>query len=245
MRQFASALNIGAIRASNQDQVLISHHDELDLMLVCDGMGGANAGDVASRMCVESLQQQFLNTSFLKKDVNTLKEWIVSALKQANLSVLQAALDQPNYFGMGTTAVMALCTKESIIIANVGDSRAYALKNEKLIQISQDHSLVNQWIQEGKMSVEEAKRHPQRSVLTNVLGVSEEMRIDLFECDINNDYLLICSDGVTGMLEDAQIEAIILKGGSTSQIAKRIEKAALSLGGYDNIALALMSEDHS
>lgn len=243
MREYAKALNIGAVRASNQDQVILASKDQIELMLVCDGMGGANAGDVASKMCVDSVYAQFMSDE-IASDLKSLKEWMIKALRQANMDVLQASMDHPNYYGMGTTAVLALCSKNYKIIANVGDSRAYGM-NDQLFQISSDHSLVNQWILDGKMSVEEAKHHPQRSVLTNVLGVSKDMKIDVFECESDLKTILLCSDGVSGMLEDSQIEALILKGGSANSIVKRIEKAALSLGGYDNIACAIMIEDKS
>lgn len=245
MRQFATALNIGAVRVKNQDQVSILHADDFHLMLVCDGMGGANAGEIASKICVESIQTDFENHKPSSADYNDLKKWAIDALNKANLTVLNKAYENPNYHGMGTTAVLTLFSSKSICVANVGDSRAYLFQNDKLNQISEDHSLVNQWIKEGKMTVEEAKRHPQRSVLTNVLGVMEKMIIDCFECDLNSEMILLCSDGLSGMLEDNQIEALIQQGGTVKQITKRLEKAALTLGGYDNIAIALCSEDQA
>lgn len=237
MKKFASTLNIGAIRTSNQDQVCISHLKGLDLMLVCDGMGGANAGDVASKLCKDYIEQAFIKKPPVDDSISALSEWARQKLIEANQVVLSAAHENPNYHGMGTTAVLALVSDKIAVIANVGDSRAYAYQENKLSQITIDHTLVNQWILEGKMSELEAKRHPQRSVLTNVLGVSENMRIDLFEVgDI--DYLLLCSDGVSGMLSDYQMEALIDTESSIKQIVLRIEKEALALGGYDNIAIA-------
>ena len=242
MRNFSTALNIGAVRKSNQDQVLVLHHNEFDLMVVCDGMGGANAGEVASQMTVDYIQSQFENNAPKGSDFEELKRWMMNVLNQANLQVLKAALLNPNYRGMGTTAVCALFSNSDVLIANVGDSRAYFMSQDKLQQISEDHSLVSQWIKEGKLSAEEAKRHPQRSVLTNVLGVSEDMSIDIFHLDRHYDLIFLCSDGVCGMLDDDQIQALIQKGGSIQKIVKRIEKASMKVGGYDNIAIAMMEE---
>lgn len=244
MRQFAFSLNIGSVRVKNQDQVTILQGKQCDLMLVCDGMGGANAGEVASLLTLESIQKAFTSDAPKSLDFTSLKNWSEKVLNQANLEVLKMAHDNPSYNGMGTTAVLALISTEAICIANVGDSRAYVVKEGKLRQVSEDHSLVNQWIKEGKMTLEESRVHPQRSVLTNVLGVMDHMLIDCFEVDKNVDMILLCSDGVTGMLNDSQIEAFINQGGTVKQISKRLEKAAIHLGGYDNIAIALMSEDH-
>ncbi len=243
MREFASALNIGSVRVKNQDNVVILHNDDYDFMLVCDGMGGANAGEIASQMCVESLQADFENNPPQNGDFESLKNWSIDALNKANLVVLNESLMNPNYHGMGTTAVLSIFSKEVCCVSNVGDSRAYAFHGGKLNQISEDHSLVNQWIKEGKMTLDEAKRHPQRSVLTNVLGVMDKMLIDTYKIDVNTEMILLCSDGVSGMLDDAQIEAFMNKGGTAKQITKRLEKAALAMGGYDNIAIALKRED--
>lgn len=245
MRQFASALNIGSVRVKNQDQVSILHSNDFDLMIVCDGMGGANAGEVASKLCVDCIQAEFEKNPPQSNDFETLKTWSTNILNKANLFVLNKSYENPNLNGMGTTAVFALISSESICIANVGDSRAYVLEHQKLRQVSEDHSLVNQWIKEGKITGEEAKRHPQRSVLTNVLGVMENMLIDCFEIDLKIETILLCSDGVSGMLDDNQIEALMNQGGSIKQISKRLEKAAIHLGGYDNIAIALMREDQA
>lgn len=240
MRSFASKLNIGLLRTLNQDQVLIAHNKGLSLLLVCDGMGGAKAGEVASALALKYVGNAFKKMHFTQD--SSTKEWLNKTIHEANDIILQASSSNPNQQGMGTTLVAAILHKNSTVIANVGDSRAYALINQRFIQITEDHSLVNDLIKQNKLTPEAAKTHPQRSVLTQVLGVVEDFKVDFYHLDEKLEALLLCSDGLHGMLSDALMENILLTSTSAAKNAAALEKAALDKGAYDNLAIALMRQ---
>lgn len=239
MRSFASRLNIGLLRSSNQDQVLIAHKNQSTLLLVCDGMGGAKAGEVASALALKHFESVFKNS---KLQEDQYQEWLNINIHEANQKILEASYQNPNYQGMGTTLVAALIGKTSVVIANVGDSRAYALLERKLVQISEDHSLVNDLIKQNKITTLEAKVHPQRSVLTQVLGVVSDFKVDFFNLNADVEGILLCSDGLHGMLSDEEIEGILNQNNQAEKNAILLEKAALDKGAYDNIAIALMRQ---
>jgi PPM family protein phosphatase len=239
MRSFASRLNIGLIRSNNQDQVLIAHKNQNTLLLVCDGMGGAKAGEVASALALKHFEAVFKKSKLVE---DQYQDWLYENIHEANQKILDAAYQNPNYQGMGTTLVAALIGKSSVLIANVGDSRAYALIKRKLVQISDDHSLVNDLIKQQKITALEAKTHPQRSVLTQVLGVVSDFKVDFFTLNEKVEGILLCSDGLHGMLSDEEIEGILNQNDQAEKNAIALEKAALDKGAYDNIAIALMRQ---
>jgi serine/threonine protein phosphatase PrpC len=239
MRSFASRLNIGLVRSSNQDQVLVAHKNQTSLLLVCDGMGGAKAGEVASALALKHFKAAF-DGSKLKAE--HYQEWLNQNVHEANQMILEAADQNPNYQGMGTTLVAALISKDTMVIANVGDSRAYVLINDHLHQVSEDHSLVNDLIKQNKITALEAKSHPQRSVLTQVLGVVQDFKVDFYTLSQAPQALLLCSDGLHGMLSDDEILDILRTYESADKTAKVLEQRALDKGAFDNIAIALMRQ---
>lgn len=232
--------HIGSVRKLNQDQFVLSSHSDLHLMVVCDGMGGANAGEVASEQACQSLKLIFNEHPPVNRDVQSLAAWLKQAILEANKNVFALSQTQSSYFGMGTTLVAALVNSKHTIVANVGDSRAYILdKTQALVQVTHDHSLVQQWLTEGKISADEAKSHPQRSVLTNALGVSPNVKVDVFEVDVPYTKLLLCSDGVHGMMEDAQLHDLLAQSLSAKELSHAIIEMALFKGGLDNITVTL------
>lgn len=238
--KISASTHIGHLRRINQDQFLTIEKQGFHLCVVCDGMGGANAGEVASATACAALKASFENNPPQQDNLSSLSAWLKEQIQSANLAVYNLSMANANYHGMGTTLVAALFSKNHALIANIGDSRAYLLnERSQLIQISEDHSLVNQWIKAGKMTVEEAKSHPQRSVLTNVLGVNHPVSMDLFELDIPYSDVLICSDGLHGMLEDEAIEAILNRNLSTQHKVDALIQAALDKGGLDNVTVVL------
>lgn len=240
------ATHIGHVRRLNQDQFLICEKGVFKLCVICDGMGGANAGEVASLQACTSLKESF--EQHLPKSASTqdLTTWLKEAIQNANLSVYKMAKANPAYQGMGTTLVATLFSNEHGIVANIGDSRAYLMdEHQSLIQITDDHSLVNSWIKSGKMSLEESKLHPQRSVLTNVVGVTHPVSLDIFEIDVAFSELLICSDGLHGMLSDSDIETLLNHHHSTHQKVENLIQAALNAGGQDNVTVVLLHKGQS
>ena len=231
--------DIGKIRRINQDNFLILQNKDVQMMLVADGMGGAKAGEIASLLACESIERQFNEMEFNELTVNEVKLWLKKAILNMNKEVYQASVDNPNYSGMGTTAVAALFYEDVCLVGNVGDSRCYIVNSaNELVQISIDHSLVNEMIRLKRITVEQAKTHPQRSVLTNVCGVIPNIEVDIFEV---HDFSLVlcCSDGVHSMLEDREIFSLLnSKETTATKVQHNLHHANLR-GGLDNITLTL------
>lgn len=232
--------HIGLTRRINQDNFLIEEKDGVQLMMVCDGMGGANAGEVASLIAVQAMHNTFLSADFTHVSKDYLTAWLKNAFIKMNRQVFDEAQLNEDYLGMGTTAVAFLVYKDIILCANVGDSRAYILNtNNKLIQITEDHSLVNELIKSKRISPEQAKTHPQRSVLTNVCGVVEKVVIDIFDVKEEIKGLLCCSDGLHNMLDDKKIESILKQKRSIEHKVDQLIQDSNQAGGYDNITVTL------
>ncbi len=232
--------HIGLIRRINQDNFLIEEKDGVQFMMVCDGMGGANAGEVASLIAIQSMHKLFLGADFDHPTKESLKNWLKEAFVKMNRSIYDEAQLNDDYSGMGTTAVGFIVYQDIILCANVGDSRAYVLdKNNKLVQITEDHSLINQLIKSKRITLEQAKTHPQRSVLTNVCGVMEKVVVDMFEVDNDVKGLLCCSDGLHNMLSDKRIESILKQRKSIEHKVEQLINESNQAGGYDNITVTL------
>lgn len=231
--------DIGKIRRINQDNFLILQNKDVQMMLVADGMGGAKAGEIASLLACQSIERQFMEMDFHELTVDEVKSWLKKAFLTMNKEVYQASVNNTDYSGMGTTAVAALFYEEACLVANVGDSRCYVVNStHELVQISVDHSLVNEMIRLKRITAEQAKTHPQRSVLTNVCGVIPNIDVDIFEV---HDYekVLCCSDGVHSMLEDREIFNLLDSKESTSSKVQHMLHHANLRGGLDNITLTL------
>jgi len=232
--------NIGLIRRINQDSFLIAEKDDIKLMMVCDGMGGANAGEVASLVATQSMRKLFESSDFNDVSKDKLKTWLKESFIKMNLSIYNEAQLNEEYSGMGTTAVAVLIHKEDIICANVGDSRAYLIDvNNKLVQITDDHSLINELIKSNRITPDQAKSHPQRSVLTNVCGVMEHIDVDLFDVKQDIKGIVCCSDGLHNMLSDKRIELILKQRRSLVNKVEQLIIEANQEGGYDNITVTL------
>lgn len=231
--------DIGKIRRINQDNFLILQNKDVQMMLVADGMGGAKAGEIASLLACQSIERQFMEMDFHELTVDEVKSWLKKAFLTMNKEVYQASVNNTDYSGMGTTAVAALFYEEACLVANVGDSRCYVVNSaHELVQISVDHSLVNEMIRLKRITAEQAKTHPQRSVLTNVCGVIPNIDVDIFEV---HDYekVLCCSDGVHSMLEDREIFNLLDSKETTGSKVQHMLHHANLRGGLDNITLTL------
>lgn len=231
--------DIGKIRRINQDNFLILQNKDVQMMLVADGMGGAKAGEIASLLACQSIERQFTEMDFNELTVDEVKSWLKKAFLTMNKEVYQASVNNTDYSGMGTTAVAALFYEEACLVANVGDSRCYVVNStHELVQISVDHSLVNEMIRLKRITAEQAKTHPQRSVLTNVCGVIPNIDVDIFEV---HDYekVLCCSDGVHSMLEDREIFNLLDSKETTGSKVQHMLHHANLRGGLDNITLTL------
>jgi serine/threonine protein phosphatase PrpC len=233
-----SITDIGERRRVNQDYVFCEKEavgNLPNLFIVADGMGGHNAGDYASRFCVEFFTQR-IRTSENSSPIATIE----TAIKETNDNLRKIAKDKSELEGMGTTFVVATIFDKTMYVANIGDSRLYVIGNE-MRQITEDHSLVEAMVKTGELNRDQAKVHPNKNIITRALGANETVEPDFFEVNLENgDIVLMCSDGLTNMLEDEMIEKIIRENSSPEIAAETLVKQANQNGGKDNIAIILI-----
>lgn len=228
----------GKKRQLNQDFVFTSEQPVgvlPNLFIVADGMGGHKAGDYASRCTVETIVK---TAEELQGDA---KEIIRKAIEEANHQVFEKSSEDENLNGMGSTVVVATCLDGGkLLVANVGDSRLYAI-NDEITQVTKDHSLVEEMVRLGTLAREEARNHPDKNIITRAVGVSETVEMDFFEKElIEGDSILMCSDGLTNMLEDDEIRKILSSKRDIVERTEELIKAANNNGGKDNIAVVLI-----
>jgi protein phosphatase len=232
-----SITDTGKKRSSNQDFVYASEQpvgNLSNLLIVADGMGGHNAGDIASRSTVEAMVD-YIEKAEEKRPIPLLS----MAIHHANDLVVEKAEADRSLEGMGTTVVAATLKDEYLYIANVGDSRLYLIDQE-IEQITRDHSLVEEMIRNGELLRKDARSHPKRNVITRAVGVHSPVKIDFFDVKLEKgDRILLCSDGLTTMVEDEEILSIVKKCGSPKEAAQRLVTEANKNGGKDNISVVV------
>jgi len=231
----AKLSDCGNIRPSNEDASGISA--EHGVYVVCDGMGGAAAGEIASSLAVSEVLRLLGN----RDRAAPLKESIKEAIRSANEAIHSRAEGNPQLNGMGTTLAGLATEGSRVLVFNVGDSRCYRLRKRKLEQISQDHSLVEEQVRMGRITSDEALHSPLRNVITRALGTQPEVEPDIFELKAEaGDIFLLCSDGLTGEVPDAQMEALLSADLPLEQLCANLVKAANLAGGHDNITCLLV-----
>ena len=230
----------GKVRDHNEDSVIIvkNENDEY-LMAVADGMGGHSAGEVASSIAIGYLGKHF-QESFLSLSKVDAVEWIRSSASEINSLIFNHEKTHPESKGMGTTLVLAIVTEAYILFGNIGDSSGFVVKDNKLHKVTYDHTLVNLLVSAGELTREEAKEHPKKNVLMKALGASDPVEVDVFDCDMEISELLLCSDGLTNMLDNEQIEKVLLSDGSLSEKVEKLIMKANNRGGTDNISVAYL-----
>lgn len=233
-----SMTDVGRARSVNQDSVYASGKavGKLpNLFIVADGMGGHNAGDRASGYAVEVMVDE-IRKSRERNPVKSLR----LAIEMANSKVLEEARSEEKYHGMGTTIVAATVINHVLYVANVGDSRLYLIGKDGIYQITRDHSLVEEMIRLGNLTREEGRMHPDRNIITRAVGVDPSVKIDFFDLKLNRqDKILMCSDGLTNMLEDEEIRQLIQNEATLQDAGKKLVEAANRNGGRDNITVLL------
>ncbi|MGL4973353.1 MAG: Stp1/IreP family PP2C-type Ser/Thr phosphatase [Culicoidibacterales bacterium] len=234
------ATNCGRIRQNNEDQVGIWETPTALVLAVADGMGGHHAGEVASQIAMETVETAVkqLPTTFNK---TAAKQWLVAIVEQANQQIYEAATADSSKKGMGTTLTIAIFHQEFLLIANLGDSRAYLVYENQITQLTEDQTFVNQLVKMGQISPEEALKHPQRNVLLQALGTELKIEVDLYDVDYSNiTGLLLCSDGLTDMVSDFEILAIFQHFTTARATGEELIQFANEKGGKDNISVALV-----
>lgn len=232
---YAKKSDIGQ-RPHNEDRGYIpGKGDGLQLIAVSDGMGGHAAGEIASRMVIEGMLDE-LKHSYDDNPVSALRR----AISRVNLDVYRTAQDDTSLRGMGATLVCALLSGKRYLVANVGDSRLYHFDGSAITQVTTDHSLVEMLVQSGSILREEARSHPRRNIITRAIGIGMRVDIDLFDRSWKQgDILLLCSDGLSGSLEDDRICQILSGDGSLDDMAAQLVQEALENGASDNVTVVL------
>lgn len=234
--------DIGRRRELNEDSIFVSNIPvgELpNLYIVADGMGGHNAGEIASSMSVEYFCE-FISNNSLKDD--EILDTIVGGVKYANDKVYQESLKNESYSNMGTTFLASVIKNDRIYIAHVGDCRLYKSNSNEMLQITTDHTYVMEMLKAGEISFDEAQNNPKSNIITRAVGVDSDVNVDGLFCDISeNDRIILCSDGLYGMLTDKEIFDIISDTRfSVEEKVGRLIESALSNGGKDNISVIVI-----
>ncbi len=232
----------GMVRKNNQDTFLTRLHAEQDsaLLVVCDGMGGAAAGNIASTIAANTfadrVDELFENTP--SPSIRALRV----AVDRANEAVFKESVSSPELEGMGTTMVAAVIHNRHTVLINIGDSRAYRIRGDEITQLTLDHSYVQELFRKGRLTAEEARNHPNRNLITRAVGVDEFVEADIFEGELApTDLLLLCTDGLTGMLEDDEIVSLVNAASSLEEAVDHLIAAACANGGTDNITSVLLT----
>ena len=235
-----SVTDVGAKRKVNQDYVYCKEEpigNLPNLFIVADGMGGHNAGDMASKTCVECVADIVRENTHLQTPISIIEK----AVTLANSRIIEKAKSQEEYEGMGTTFVASTIIDDVMYVANIGDSRLYVI-NDTITQITEDHSLVEEMIKNGEIDRKNARFHPNKNIITRALGASVEVLADFFEISVKkNDIIVMCSDGLSNMLDDDEIFKMVTQGKDDIVMTSlRLVAKANEYGGKDNISIVMI-----
>lgn len=235
--------DVGKVRRENQDSVRYYKHasPSFSILALCDGMGGAKAGQLASEIALDAFMSESIALLSDRKNKEQLCHYVAAAATHANDSVFERARADARCEGMGTTLVAVIVKGRSCCIVNVGDSRAYLISGGAIVQLTRDHSLVEEMIDRGSITREQAKNHPRKNVITRALGADELVEVDIFTPELKkNDLLLLCSDGLSNTLTDAEILEIISNQKNLPKMGQDLLDAALFRGAPDNVTVGLL-----
>lgn len=235
--------DVGKVRSENQDCVRFYQNTRpaFSVLALCDGMGGAKAGRVASEIALSTFMMRIMELLSDKKNKEDIDSLARSAATTANDRVFERGKSDKSCEGMGTTLVAAIIKGGKCCIANVGDSRAYLISDGAITQITRDHSFVEEMVGKGALTREQARNHPRKNVITRALGVDETVACDTFSPELKkNDLLLLCSDGLSNTLSDTEILEIVKNRKNLDDIGKELLDLALTRGAPDNVTVGLL-----
>lgn len=237
-----SSTDIGRVRSSNQDAVASGEFAGGCWGVVCDGMGGANGGDVASSTAVDIIRRTFMDKLRCDMAGSQVRQLIEEAVNNANAAILERSQKDVSLFGMGTTVVCAVVIGDTFYIAHAGDSRGYIIGENRISCITKDHSMVQELVDLGRLTVEEARNHPRKNVITRALGVYPEISVDHTEGSVDaEDIILLCSDGLSNCVDDAELQAIVREL-PMEKLCDALIEAANNNGGTDNITALVIGK---
>ena len=231
----------GCVRKQNQDAFQIEQLDRNTMLcVVCDGMGGAKSGNIASTLAVDVFTQEVKRSYKASMDSDRMDMMLRDAAKLANFTVYDQAQQFPEFDGMGTTLVAALIKGRRATVINVGDSRAYCINAEGIFQISEDHSLVQMMVNRGELTPEMAKTYPGKNFITRAIGTDPMVMCDIFHVDVaKGDFILLCSDGLSNVMDDQEILFEVAHGVNKQHCCQRLLNIAVSRGAPDNVTSVL------
>lgn len=232
--------DVGKVRDHNEDSVVIVENYNKEILLaVADGMGGHNAGEVASSIAITHLGKRFKEVATVGNKEDAIN-WLQETVSEINVLIYKYTDEHPESTGMGTTLVTAILTQEFLLIGNIGDSSGFVVKNKKMHKITTDHTLVNLLVKSGEITEEEAKDHPKKNVLMKALGAITNVEMDIFDVEKDVDGIFLCSDGVTNMLEPEIIEKVLNDKTNVEEKVRKIVFKCNNRGGNDNISVAYL-----
>ncbi|WP_203648579.1 Stp1/IreP family PP2C-type Ser/Thr phosphatase [Secundilactobacillus yichangensis] len=240
--QIAYRTAIGKRRKDNEDSVgVFTNQQGVKLAIIADGIGGNQGGDVASEMAVTHIGHSFSATN--AKTIDETKNWLQKQISSENQDIRNRSEQFLDLKGMGTTVVLAVIFNQTVLIGNIGDSRGYLLRDHIFSQVTEDHSLVNELVKRGELSKQAARVHPKKNVITRSLGIEKAVQIDMHYLELtDDDMLLLCSDGLSDMVDDDQIQAVLENDSSVQEKCDELVKLANDAGGLDNISVILIDD---
>jgi protein phosphatase len=231
----------GSVRKQNQDAFYTYNAPDknLSILLVCDGMGGARAGNVASELAVEVFKVE-AKRLIPGADIEEIPKYLAQIAATVNSAVFDLSQSNSEYTGMGTTLVMAVISLNKLFVGNIGDSRAYYITNDDIVQITRDHSVVEDMVARGDITREQSRTHPNKNLITRAVGTLPTVECDTFSVDISEgDYILLCSDGLSNIVTDSEIQKEVLSADSVKSAGESLLKLALERGAPDNVTIAI------
>ncbi|SHF50382.1 Stp1/IreP family PP2C-type Ser/Thr phosphatase [Ornithinibacillus halophilus] len=234
----------GQVRSHNEDAGGLFYNQSGQLLaIIADGMGGHQAGDVASQMATKTLEEKWMQTTTLDTPEET-ENWLTNVLEEANSSIYQQSLEKDECQGMGTTIVVVICNEEFITVAHIGDSRCYIQNSHGFKQITEDHSLVNALVQSGQISKVDAQLHPRKNVVLKALGTEEKVESDIQTLGWEEgDKLLLCSDGLSDKVMEEELSEYIKTIESIENTGEKLITLANQRGGEDNVSLVIVQHE--
>ena len=243
--EFSYLTDPGQVRDHNEDSVTIVKNEAGEvLMAVADGMGGHKGGEIASSIAITHIGKKFVDTPSVGGKDEAIK-FLKEVVSEANMLLYKYTENNPESVGMGTTIVMALLTKNFLLFGNIGDSSGFVIKDKKLYKITNDHTLVNLLVKSGEITEEEAKDHPRKNVLMRALGANISVEMDVFDVEKDVSGILLCSDGLTNMLDEKQIETVLDSDIDIDAKVQKLINKANNRGGTDNITVAYLQKEEN
>lgn len=241
--RISARTDVGIVRSNNQDSYAAGEFQNgVAWAVVCDGMGGNAGGNIASSTAVKSISERITSAYRETMTSSSIKNLLVTAITNANFEIYDMAADNLDLLGMGTTVVAAIMTKNTLYIAHAGDSRAYLITKEEIRQLTRDHSVVQDLVDRGEITPEQARTHPRKNLITRALGVDESLKVDFTVEDLKGDEtLLICTDGLSNMVEPLDIYRVVADN-PHEEIAEILVNQANENGGEDNITVVAITK---